>query len=232
MIHGGDTLSFRLSFPYRHPKTGTYWFRKWVPLALRARLGKTLHQQSLRTKDVGVARAKSAVVAAEVARRWDAISAEPGRLTPVQRWAVAGEFYRFLLAKHRDEPGSPHRWEFEARMDEARNRPAALRPTTAEVLARSALPAFLAERGIADADLLDLAKDCVETGVAAKRALARHARGDFRPDPDADRWPAYRPAARPVSPASPPAREPGAERLTLAAEWEHFVKERGLSLGT
>ena len=220
-----------MSSPYRHPKTGTYWFRKWVPLALRSRLGKSLHQQSLGTKDVEVARIKFAVVAAEVARRWDALAVEPGRLTRVQRWALAGEFYRCLLAKHRDEPGSPYRWEFEARMDEAKSRQAALRPTTAEVLARSALPAFLAERGIpvAGADLLDLAKDCVEAGVAAKRTLARHARGDFRPDPDADRWPEYRPAAGPVS---RPAREAGSARLTLAAEWEHFVKERGLSLET
>ena len=220
-----------MSSPYRHPKTGVYWFRKWVPLALRSRLGKGLHQQSLGTKDVEVARIKFAVVAAEVARRWDALSAEPGRLTRVQRWALAGEFYRHLLAKHRDDPGSPYRWEFEARMDEVKSKPAALRPTTAVVLARSALPAFLAEHGIpvADADLLDLAKDCVEAGAAAKRALARHARGDFRPDPDADRWPEYRPR---VSATHPQARESGAAQLTLAGEWDHFVRERGLSPST
>ncbi len=38
--------------PFRHPKTGVYYFRKVVPAALRAAVGKREIRISLRTKDV------------------------------------------------------------------------------------------------------------------------------------------------------------------------------------
>ena len=37
--------------PWKHPKTGVYWFRKVVPAKLRPLVGKTEVRRTLRTKD-------------------------------------------------------------------------------------------------------------------------------------------------------------------------------------
>lgn len=40
-------MALAMSGPWKHPKTGIYWFRKRVPKELRALLGKTEEKQSL-----------------------------------------------------------------------------------------------------------------------------------------------------------------------------------------
>lgn len=223
-------MSLRTSSPYRHPKTGIYWFRKAVPDRLRHLVGRGIYQRSLGTKDVNEAKARFAVVSAEVAARWDALAAEPGRLTPFRKVAVAGEYYRWLVAKHRENPGEASLWVSEVARDEARMKPVFNRPSTAHLLLKS-LPRFLEDRGIPvdKADLYDLAKECAKAGVRAKRTLARHANGDYREDPDAATYPAYVPlsGAKQAQPGST-----GPVRLSLAAHWDDFVRERKLSLGT
>ncbi len=95
------------------------------------------------------------------------------------------------------------------------------------------LPEFLVERGIPvdKAHLHELAQDCVQAGILAKRTLARFAKGDFRDEPEALRFPAYAPSP---APATKPHRilETGPVRLSLALHWDDFVQERQLSLGT
>lgn len=35
-------MAFRMATPWKHPKTGVYWFRKRVPDDLRAAVGATI----------------------------------------------------------------------------------------------------------------------------------------------------------------------------------------------
>ncbi len=58
-------MSLNMTRPYAHPKTGTYWVRKVVPEALRARVGKRELVRSLGTKDPREARRKAPTVLAE-----------------------------------------------------------------------------------------------------------------------------------------------------------------------
>ncbi|WP_318652304.1 DUF6538 domain-containing protein [Bosea spartocytisi] len=59
--------------PFKHPKTGVYWFRRVVPKDLRATVGKRGALRSLRTKDPTEARALHANIAAEVEKHWGAL---------------------------------------------------------------------------------------------------------------------------------------------------------------
>jgi hypothetical protein len=56
-----------MSRPWKHPKTGMYWFRRAVPEALRAIVGKTEVRRTLQTKDPRTAALRHPQVAAKVA---------------------------------------------------------------------------------------------------------------------------------------------------------------------
>ncbi|MHC2103580.1 DUF6538 domain-containing protein [Methylobacterium sp. CM6246] len=56
--------------PWRHPKTGTYWFRRRVPKELRSLVGRTEERKSLRTKEPDQAWTRFLQVAVEVDGRW------------------------------------------------------------------------------------------------------------------------------------------------------------------
>jgi hypothetical protein len=69
VIHSGDT-QWRLPHPWKHPKTGVYWFRKRVPDVLRARTGKTILQKTLLTKDYEEAKSRFLAIAVDVDAEW------------------------------------------------------------------------------------------------------------------------------------------------------------------
>jgi integrase len=100
--------------PWKHPKTGVYYFRKVVPERLRGVVGRREIKLSLRTKDPRAAKLRYP----EAASRADQIlqRADGGtvRLTHKQVLALAGEWYRRALAAREDEPGHPDDLAFEA----------------------------------------------------------------------------------------------------------------------
>ncbi|WP_375783213.1 DUF6538 domain-containing protein [Bradyrhizobium sp. Pha-3] len=64
-------MALSMARPWRHPKTGVYYFRKAVPKDLRDHLGNAWERkQSLETKDQAEARRKHTEVAAQVEREW------------------------------------------------------------------------------------------------------------------------------------------------------------------
>ena len=67
--------------PWKHPKTGVYWFRKVVPNKLRSIIGKTEERRTLRTKDPREAARRFHQVAARVADEWDAL--RQGEVAPL-----------------------------------------------------------------------------------------------------------------------------------------------------
>jgi hypothetical protein len=98
-------MALAMARPSKHPKTGVYRFRKAVPDDLRALVGKTEVIRSLGTKDPREASRKFHAVAAEVAAEWDALRTGPTTLTFKDAAALAGQWYRWFLAQHEDDPG-------------------------------------------------------------------------------------------------------------------------------
>lgn len=72
------SVALRTSRPFKHPKTGTYYFRRAVPLALRAAIGKREWKETLGTKDAQTARMLHTAVAARYdAIYWQAVNGAP-----------------------------------------------------------------------------------------------------------------------------------------------------------
>ncbi|MGU3405761.1 DUF6538 domain-containing protein [Methylobacterium brachiatum] len=56
--------------PWRHPKTGMYWFRRRVPKELQFLLGRNEERKTLGTKEPALAKTRYLEKAAEVEARW------------------------------------------------------------------------------------------------------------------------------------------------------------------
>lgn len=59
--------------PWRHPKTGMYWFRRRVPKELQPLLGRCEERRTLGTKEPALAGTRYLQAAAEVDDRWDVL---------------------------------------------------------------------------------------------------------------------------------------------------------------
>jgi len=90
--------------PWKHPKTGIYWFRKRVPDELQALLGKSEEKQSLRTRDPSEAKIKQLEVLAAVEARWTNLKAGPRTLTERECHDFARGAHDRWLARYRDNP--------------------------------------------------------------------------------------------------------------------------------
>ncbi len=193
-------MVLRMASPWRHPKTGVYWFRRSVPEALRPYVGKTIVQRTLDTKDPSEARGRFLTVASAIEREWARLAkaAEmqtppPDKLSPVHIQGLAGEFYRWLVAKHESDPGRADAWLAEIERDKRWMNPGPFRPSGAGTLYRPQVEAFLAERGIivSDNDLFSLSYAAAQAGVLAKERIVRMAARDYSDDPAEARFPKW-----------------------------------------
>jgi Site-specific recombinase XerD len=206
-----------MSRPWKHPKTGVYYFRKGVPEHLRPLVGKWEVKISLGTKVADEARELHSTVAAQVTQDWlrlqstDASSAIPRRderiLTDQEIVGLSGDLYREVMNRHGENPGLAHVWEQKLRKLQLAL-PARLRsedfvaPLKANWSTGPALMAgrILGEdvRDFMDRHAINLEWRCrnkfyLAAAMAlgqAYRELIKRAEGDFRPDPDAVRFPA------------------------------------------
>lgn len=206
-----------MSRPFKHPKTGVYYFRKAVPDDLRDVIGKREEKISLRTKSPAEARVAYAQIAAEVENRWKALRSKPEPLTHRQIVALAGEAYRELVHAVGDNPGDPEIWthvlrlQFEARAFEQQE--AWMGPHVDDLLLRKGISTDPDSRR-------RLIEELDKALIQAAAVLKRNAEGDYRPDPDAERFPQWD-APKPVS-AAPVA---SAGRWTLTGLVEDWWKE-------
>ncbi|WP_352461274.1 DUF6538 domain-containing protein [Mesorhizobium sp. M0113] len=168
-------------------KSGVYYFRQRVPADLRRKVGRAELAYSLRTKDPAEAKARFAQEAAKVAMRWKALRAVPSPLPHVQLVALAGELYRRQMALLRAEPGEPELWmevlNLLRRLDGDGDALERWYGATADEL--------LQEHGLAT-DAVSRTRLIQEAHAAYRQAaeqLLRQAKGDYRPDPDAGRFP-------------------------------------------
>jgi integrase len=112
-----------MSRPWKHPKTGVYYYRKVVPEAMRKLVGKVEVRQTLGTKDPREAARKFTEVAAKVAAEWEALRRGPvmadlarnfvQHLGPDGRAALADDLLEVDLksAGVLDERELPDEWE-------------------------------------------------------------------------------------------------------------------------
>jgi len=97
-------MALAMSRPWKHPKTGIYWFRKRVPDELRVLLGKTEEKQSLGTRDPSEAKLKQAEVLVAVEKRWANLRIGPRSLSEREASEFARSAHDTWLARSRDNP--------------------------------------------------------------------------------------------------------------------------------
>src|SRR5690349_21443640 len=99
--------------PFKHPKTGVYWFRKVIPPKLREAIGKTEWRETLGTKNPIEAKAKYLDVAAKVEALLAQARDGSVSLTHQQQVALVGDWYRRELEAREAEPGDPDHHDIE-----------------------------------------------------------------------------------------------------------------------
>lgn len=173
--------------PFKHPKTGVYYFRVRVPADLVGVLGRAEVKASLGTKDPLLAKERFAQRAGEVSAEWAALRARPVAIPHRQLVALSGKLYRRIMKMFEDEPGESDLWQRALAAADA----AHANPELAERWYGPTVDELLTSEGIA-ADaysrqrLLDEAHRAYQQ--AARQQLKR-SQGDYSPDPDAGRFP-------------------------------------------
>src|SRR3569832_581409 len=86
-------MTLMLARPWKHPKTGVYWYRRRVPTDLVEIFGRGEEKYSLRTKDPAEAKRLHADALANSARRWLALRKSSTPLSDEQILVLARTVY-------------------------------------------------------------------------------------------------------------------------------------------
>ena len=206
--------------PWKHPQTGTFYYRGRVPADLSKQLkGQTVNvtvagdisairfgeacKVSLRTKSSSEARARFADVQSQLQSYWDAARQGAVQLSFKQVCALAGEVYRETLRDREENPGSPDDWQFLRYQmadamrwfegnDEDGTPP---NPKQGEVAVSklASIDHFLAVRGIklTPAGYRAFAEQAGGALYRAYSLLERRARGNYKPSDNEALFPAW-----------------------------------------
>jgi hypothetical protein len=199
--------------PFKHPKTGVFYYRRVVPHSLRAALGRTEFRLSLGTKDLREAKRRYPEKAAEVDALIARASGTPVTLTHREIIALAGKWYWQKLDHYHDSPGDPVGWDIWQDLllteDDGGHSAAFLRSEIDRLLADEGLAIDERSRAALDDAVLDKAL------ALADRLIAR-ANGDYRPDPLLATLPEW----------EHPARKQAGDAVTIAAVFNAWAAER------
>ena len=232
-----------MSRPFKHPKTGVYYFRRVVPEDLRGVVGKREVRISLKTKNPREAALGHVEVAARVAAEWTELRDGPKPLTHERATALSGLWYRWFVATFEDDPGNdPDGWlawaeelhdvdlRWRPELDERDVDPTEPRSPAA----RRAVTRFLVERGRVEEffkahriDLIDAQRPAFIEALegefdAVMRLLARRAGRDYGRDSRPDRFPEWRPQQAQAHPKVAPDVE---ARATLGGILDGWWRE-------
>lgn len=97
-------MGLRMATPWKHPNSGIFWLRRRVPADLIGVLGRREEKRSLRTRDPAEAKSAYVRAAAEIEARWASLRQGFQMLTHKQMIALAGEYYREMVAAGEDNP--------------------------------------------------------------------------------------------------------------------------------
>jgi integrase len=121
-LYKGDVqMVLSMSRPWKHPKTGVYYYRKVVPEAMRQLVGLVEVRRTLGTKDPRQAARRHLEVAANVAAEWEALKQGPSLPDLARRFvqqlhdpaSLADDLFEVDLraAGVMDERELPDEWE-------------------------------------------------------------------------------------------------------------------------
>jgi hypothetical protein len=112
-------MAFRMQTPWKNPRSDKLWFRRRVPAHLVAFMGRREIKFSLGTADPELARIRFQEENAKLERMWHEHlnGRQYVKLSQRQISALAGEFYREMVFRHRDDPGKPLDWELVLKRD-------------------------------------------------------------------------------------------------------------------
>ena len=201
-------MVLKMNRPHKRPDSSFHYFRKAVPKDLQGPLGKKTEKISLRTRDPAEAKVRHAQIAAEVEARWAQLRRGVIAVSQKQATAIAGEIYRELVAAHEDNPGNPKQWIGGLLSDWMFHRPERVRvlygslpPERIEAMVenirlnrhRRIVEGWLDRHGyrVDDESLVRIKEAANLAIMQGCEQLMRNAEGDYRPDPDADRFPAF-----------------------------------------
>ncbi|CAO4182709.1 DUF6538 domain-containing protein [Methylorubrum populi] len=216
--------------PWKHPKTGTYYLRQRTPLDLlhsvkgqsvalpvgdafiTVKVGDAI-QASLLTKDIAEARSRHSVADGALKRFWEAQRKGPARLNQRQITALGGLAYREWVHAMADEPGPSGAYAEVLRLHAEARESGKL----GQWVGPSVDAMLLKEGLVVDEESRQRLIEAVDQGlVQATKLLQRHAEGDYRPDPEAARFPEWqRPAEKTA--------EAACETITVAALFDRWA---------
>ena len=183
----------RMAQPWKHPKTGTYYFRKVVPAELRYALGKVEWKVSLKTKELSEARRKYLVAATQYEEAAAAVRKGYTTLSHKDRMALASKWRKAQLAEQEENPEEAEYYrigvfELSDLLERSENDWMPLIEGDVEVLLRSEnilLPKDSEE-------YVALANEMAHAKCRLWASLARRAEGDFGEPEEADTSPEWR----------------------------------------
>lgn len=197
-------MVLRMPFLRQNRVTNIWEYRRRVPDDLRALLGKREEKKSFGTRDRRRADLGFAIHHAEVEMRWRKLREGVRPLTQKQCEALAGEVYREIVEEDSTKPISPffplpiaQLWNMEivdGDVPAPKHRRLGPYSEELEALHGERLDKFLLRRGLVvdDPSRHDLLVAVQRAAKQAKRvAVKRITEGDYSPDPQADRFPAF-----------------------------------------
>ncbi len=205
--------------PFKHPKTGVYYFRVRIPADLVDQMGKREFKVSLGTKDPTTAKRLFSDKEREFDARCRALRATPASIPHRQIVALAGKLYHQMMTALEDEPGEPEIWKRVLEIGEA----VYANEDKMERWYGPSVDQLMLSEGIA-LDASSRSRLLHEVHSALKQAAEqqlKRSQGDYSPDPKADRFPKLGPA-----------KSDGPTLPDLFKLWERDHKAEGKSLRT
>lgn len=106
-------MALSMARPWKHPKTGIYWLRKYVPPELRAKVGKREEKRSLGTRDPAEAKRAHLQALVELEARWANLRQGPRSLSEREAHELAQPVHDWWLETHKDNPSEQVEWSTE-----------------------------------------------------------------------------------------------------------------------
>lgn len=168
---------------------GVYYYIVRVPVDLIGIVGRDRIKESLQTKDPSEAKLRFAERHSQSLREWEGLKSSPITLTHKQTIALSGDRYQFWVDQFGDDPSAPE--EYANLIDMMRG--VEHDPERLKVWYGPSLDKIMLDEGLKldDATRLALMRQIHSVDIQAANTLFRNSKGDYSPDPQANRFPAW-----------------------------------------
>lgn len=197
-------MGLRMTKPYRHRDSGIFWVRLRVPADVSRIVRKNELKFSLGTRDPDEAKSRFIERMSDLQARWRMLRLGTVSISHKDAVAIAGEFYRQLVADNENDPGDRNLVLGQLLIDQVSAGDTSvkvIRSGRTEITERmldrlrnqhrSAVQRYLDERGErVDPESFERILQAVNKAILQGREqVLRFAEGDYRADPNSDRFP-------------------------------------------